>query len=543
MSEMSEERREGKVVLPGHETQATEMNCPSCGRFVGAKNKCPYCGARVTKRMSLVAIRWAAVLLATVGMGCLWMMARYKTLPVVKIGDLQPTMNFAQIKIEGAADSDARTFRNGGMGFHISDGTGSLMVFISQKQAAELKRLGRIPRAGDKVVMCGTVSLSDKDASIRLQSAEGLVLERAPAKLMKLGDIDADLKGESLTVQGQITDFSTPPAGSKKPYTLKLRDGTGERTITFWQTEYDQIREKDELMGAYARMRVSVASYRGKLQLKLTDGMSLELLPAEEIGAMDAAGAAAGAAAAAVVGAPAVPAGVPVVETKRGVGVGVVARDFSRGRTHGPVYQEIAAINKGMKGQTVRVKGRVSSVKEPGEGSLRPTEVVLYGEDGKRPLTVKYWAKTAEVIETPPKPGYLFDIKGEVDVYKGRVSLKVGSGYNIKLISDVPPSGPAVDISAAEPVAGVTADRAGEVVVVVGRLGADSPLRGGVKFPLTDAGGGVIDVVMWEGMIPAELREGLEEGMKVAVRGHVKPYGEEVNVVAEAGYSVMRIEE
>ena len=44
--------------LPGHETQSDEMACPKCGRFVGAATKCPYCGAKVEKRMSLVAIRF-----------------------------------------------------------------------------------------------------------------------------------------------------------------------------------------------------------------------------------------------------------------------------------------------------------------------------------------------------------------------------------------------------------------------------------------------------------------------------------------------------
>ena len=157
-------------VLPGHETQKLdEMNCPSCGRFVGAKIHCPYCGAKVAKRMSLVAIRYAAVLLATIGLVLLWAMAKFHDTPVVKIGDITPTMNFAQIRVDGTADSDVRTFRNGSMGFNISDGTGSLMVFISQKQGVELRRLGKLPHAGDAVRLNGTVSLSDGSAKERLR--------------------------------------------------------------------------------------------------------------------------------------------------------------------------------------------------------------------------------------------------------------------------------------------------------------------------------------------------------------------------------------
>ena len=94
--------------LPGHETQSKEMNCPACGRFVGAVSKCPYCGAKVEKRMSLVAIRWAAVLLATIGLFLLYMMAKHREIPVVMLGNIKPTMNFGQIRVIGQVDSDAR---------------------------------------------------------------------------------------------------------------------------------------------------------------------------------------------------------------------------------------------------------------------------------------------------------------------------------------------------------------------------------------------------------------------------------------------------
>ena len=79
-----------KQALPGHETQSHEMNCTNCGRFVGAVSKCPYCGAKVEKRMSLVAVRWAAVLLATIGLFLLYLMAKYREIPVVKLGDGVP---------------------------------------------------------------------------------------------------------------------------------------------------------------------------------------------------------------------------------------------------------------------------------------------------------------------------------------------------------------------------------------------------------------------------------------------------------------------
>ncbi|MBR6021919.1 MAG: hypothetical protein IK066_05810, partial [Kiritimatiellae bacterium] len=99
--------------LPGHETQSDEMACPKCGRFVGAATKCPYCGAKVEKRMSLVAIRWAAVLLATVGLVLLYFMARNYEPALIQIGDIETTMNYGSVRLVGEVKGDARPFKNG----------------------------------------------------------------------------------------------------------------------------------------------------------------------------------------------------------------------------------------------------------------------------------------------------------------------------------------------------------------------------------------------------------------------------------------------
>ena len=44
-------------------------HCPSCGRYVGPREACPYCSARLTGRTSIRAVKITAVVLATVGGG------------------------------------------------------------------------------------------------------------------------------------------------------------------------------------------------------------------------------------------------------------------------------------------------------------------------------------------------------------------------------------------------------------------------------------------------------------------------------------------
>ena len=511
-----------KEALPGHETQSSEMNCPSCGRFVGAVTKCPYCGAKVEKRMSLVAIRWAAVLLSTIGLALLFLMAKYREIPVVKLGEVKATMNFAQIRVEGVAESDARTFRTGGgMGFNFTDGTGTIMVFISQKQAQEMVERNLVPKAGDQVSFAGGLNISDDKSSMRLLSVDEFQLVRAPAATLRLADVSTDLKGSSVTVEGKVMDLFPPPANSKRPYALKLQDASGEQTINFWQTEYDQIANKDVLVGAFVRARVSVAAYQDKLQLKLASGLDLEILdgpPAADASASPAQKAAA------TFRQQAAPAPAP--------------RDFSRGRSVASTSLSVSAVTPALKGQTVRVRGRVDSVRPPKEGTKQPFAVVL--RDGNATLRATYWSNADAVISVKPSPGALFELEGVVEVYKDRPQLQVESGYKVKLVDDTPASAPAVDVSKAVPVSAITAAELGQSRVVKGTLGAPHALRGGVSYALTD-GTGTIDLVLWESVVPAEVLDALAEGVQVAAAGEVKEYEGKLQITAASGYSAMVI--
>ena len=511
---------DNQQALPGHETQSEEMNCPKCGRFVGAVTKCPYCGSKVEKRMSLVAIRWAAVLLATVGLFLLFLMAKHREIPVVKLEDVKPTMNFGQIRVDGVVESDARTFRTGGgMGFNFSDGTGTIMVFISQKQAQEMVERNLVPKAGDQVNFAGGLNISDDRASMRLLSVDEFRLIRAPAANVRLADVTTAMKGTSITIAGKVMDLFPPPADSKRPYALKLKDESGEQTINFWQTEYDQIANKDVLVGAFVRARVSVAAYQDKLQLKLAAGQDLEILDGPPA-AIEYASPAQKAAAAYQKEAPA------------------AARDFSRGRSVEATSLSVAAITAAQKGQTVRVRGRVASVSPPKEGTQQPYAVVL--QDGGASLRATYWSNVNAVIAVQPTPGALFELEGVVEVYKDRPQLKVASGYKVKLVDDTPASAPAVDVAQAVAVSSITAAEKGQTRVVQGTLGAPRALRGGVAYALTDDSG-TIDLILWESIIPVEVLDALGEGTKVAAVGEIGEYEGKLQIKAAAGHSAMVI--
>jgi DNA/RNA endonuclease YhcR with UshA esterase domain len=508
-----------KEALPGHETQSHEMNCPKCGRFVGAVTKCPYCGSKVEKRMSLIGLRWAAILLATIGLFLLFLMAKHRDVPVVMLGNIQPTMNFGQIRVIGQVETDARPFRTGtGMSFNVSDGTGKIIVFVSKKQMDALTESNLVPKAGDAIDFVGSLNISDEQSSMRLLSVKELHLTRAPAAAVRLADVTTAMKGTAITIAGKVLDVFPPPADSKRPYALKIKDDSGEQTINFWQAEYDQIADKDMLNGAWVRARVEVSTYQNKLQLKLGSGLDLEVL--EEPPA--------------------------AVETKTPAQKAAAAyrqetappRDFSRGRSVPATSLSVGAVTVDQAGQTVRVRGRVESVSPPQEGTRQPYAVML--ADGEASLRVSYWSNVNEVITVKPTPGALFEMEGVVEVYRDKPQLKVQSGYKVRLVDDTPASAPAVDITQAVAVSSIALADKGQVRVVRGTLGAPRALRGGVVYPLTDETG-TIDLVLWESIIPGEVLGALEEGAQIAATGEVGEYEGQLQLKAVPGYSAMVI--
>lgn len=506
-----------KQVLPGHETQSKEMNCPSCGRYVGAVVKCPYCGAKVEKRISLVAVRWAAVLLSTIGLFLLYLMAKYRDVPVVNLGDVEPTMNFGQIRVMGTVDSDARTFRNGGMGFNVSDGTGTIMVFVSQKQAQDLIKLNMVPRAGDTIDFTGGLNVADDRASMRLLSVRHVKLDRVPAATVRMADLQDSHVGSSVILAGKVTGVTAPPPDSNRPFDIRVADDSGEQVINCWTAEFEQIPNKENLEGAYFRARVSVDTYRNNLQLKLSSGQDLEILDAPP----------------APVEAPQSAAQKAAASIQREKAPAAPRRDFSRGRLADAV--PLASIGAGHDGQTVKVRGIVVSARPPEAGSKQPFSLIL--KDGDASIRATYWSNVDEVLADKPAVGAEFEIEGVIEIYRDKPQLKVVSGYKVRQIR--PAAAPAAPADIPDPVAvsSITAADKGQVRTVQGTLGAPRDLGKGTAYALTDDSGS-IDLILWHSSVPEEVRNTLSENQKVSAVGVVGEYEDQLQLKANPGASV-----
>ncbi|MBN1676128.1 MAG: OB-fold nucleic acid binding domain-containing protein [Kiritimatiellae bacterium] len=137
--------------------------CPSCERFIGTASSCPFCDADTARRLNLRLFRYGALALAFAGLAMLYLMARHREVAQVKVGDMDPAMNFAYIRVVGeVADSpraypDVPTARY--LGFHLDDGTGRIRIVAYDRLARELLEPGRLPRKGDRLAVAGSLRM------------------------------------------------------------------------------------------------------------------------------------------------------------------------------------------------------------------------------------------------------------------------------------------------------------------------------------------------------------------------------------------------
>lgn len=490
--------------LPGQSEQPAEIMCPSCGRFVGALTRCPHCGSRVAKRLSVRLLRYAALGLATVGLGLLYLMTTHRELPLVRVADIKPTMNFAYVRVAGTVSLDARMFKEGGkvrsMRFAVDDGTGEISVTAYRAQAEALVRNNMIPRAGDRIEVAGALSMTaNDDVVMRLQLPEHLSLTRAEMPVTGLGDVTPGMVGTSLLVEGTIAKVQAPKPGSKAPWAVTIRDDTGQRELTFWEDVYAELTDKILLApGTAVRARVSVRTYRDQLQLSLNRGADLEFP-----GAMAPAGMTAGP------GAPA-----PARDAK------AVA---------------IADITADMAGQVVKVAGRVAEFRAPAEGTKAPYEVVL--KDGDRSVTVVYWDTVARHLDNnQPVVGALVTVRGQVGVYREKIQLKVNHSDQITVEDVAPAAAPPTAAPGGEvKIATITKAMQGRTCTVRGTLGEPKSIKNGVIFPLADDSG-TIKLVLWDREVPE--RDAYRAGVRVTATGEVKEYRGDLEIIPASAQAV-----
>lgn len=135
-----------------------ETLCPSCGRFVGAYEKCPYCGAGLHKRMSLIIWKRIAVGGTLLGLLLMWFAATQMTPELVQIGEIQETYNNAQVTIRGTVVDRRLDAERGSIQLTVADESGSIGA-RSFSALPKFRELGNVPKVGDEIETVGTIQI------------------------------------------------------------------------------------------------------------------------------------------------------------------------------------------------------------------------------------------------------------------------------------------------------------------------------------------------------------------------------------------------
>lgn len=401
---------------PDAGASASSPRCPVCGEYVGAAERCARCGAAPEVRLSLRVFRWAAVGLATAGLGLLFLAARYREIPKLRVGDIERTMNFAYVRMSGVAADDARVFRRGerveSLRFTLRDDTGEIVVRAHGERAREVAERGLAPRAGDRVELAGTLQVSDEGVALRLQSADQLRVERAEVPRVSLAEIGADAEERTVLISGEVVSVQAPRAGSRAPWVVDVRDESGRGRLVFFGGVRDELPEPEALArGSRFEARVTVSSYRGETQLQLLSGRDLRWLPREERAT-------------------------PPVESS-------TAPEESRGGAPRPrsalPLTALRDVLPTRTGEIFRVRGRIESVQPPREGTSAPWQALLREDEAA--IRLVYWSDVADRIPAgaAPAPGERFEAEGRLESYRGALQLRILRARDLRRRPDETP--------------------------------------------------------------------------------------------------------
>jgi hypothetical protein len=161
--------------------------CPSCERFIGPAETCPYCDADSSQPRGMRWLRWGAVGFGVAGVALLVLTSRFRETSRVELGGVKPTMQFARVRMEGTVERNAFVGEKNGqvdyLSFTLADGTQTVRVAAYDEVAVALVRARQVPKAGERVKAEGSIVTGrDGRMRLRLDDARGIAIEAERGK-------------------------------------------------------------------------------------------------------------------------------------------------------------------------------------------------------------------------------------------------------------------------------------------------------------------------------------------------------------------------
>ena len=455
-------------------TTTTETGrCPSCGRYTGPYEACPYCGARLTGRLSMRLVKTVAVLLSTVGLILLWWMATRAEVPLISIGQAGATMNMAYVRLIGhCTRPPSYDPESDYMSFWISDDTGEIRISAYREETQQIISEGRIPGLGDLVEVAGTLRVREDFLAMTINAPQQLIITRTAPVERAIGSIEPADQYLRVRVQGQVREIYTPYEGLTL---ITVRDETGAIPVAV----------SDEL-AALSGVTPTITTSQAVEVIAAVSlyGDTPQLIPA-------------------------------------------TTADI-RPLSQAPAIAEetpIAVLTESDVGRLVRIRGTITRVEPFSSG------VKLRVDDGSGTLVVLLWKSLYDELPHPHTAqaldvGAEVTVQGALSQYRGTLELTPELADDIHILAQAPP--PEVMT-----VGDLRTVDVGRVITLQGVLGPPEPFSAGVKFTLDDGSGQII-LLLWNDVY-AEAPADLDAGAEVRVTGEVAEYRGGLELVPRHG--------
>lgn len=237
-------------------------HCPSCKRFVGPLEECPFCGADVPKKRSTIIMKYSALAIAIVGTLLLIPWATSIETPVIKVKEINPGYNNAVIKVKGIVP-DIPSYYESPTGkafyFSVDDGTGIMPIKIYDDVVKDMlafnsRKKPLIPAFGDSVEISGSLQYRSNDFYLIVNHVSQIKIRRAEPAEVSIKEIlsyKQEYEGTRVKVRGNVTsirEFSFA-------YDYIIQDSQGYKIDVFVPKslrnltgQLPEIKEKSEIL-------------------------------------------------------------------------------------------------------------------------------------------------------------------------------------------------------------------------------------------------------------------------------------------------------
>ena len=553
-------------------------HCPSCGRYIGPHEACPYCGARLAGRTSIRAVKIAAVALATVGLAILWFAAIRAEVPLIQIGQAGATMNMAYVRIEGCCTrAPSYNPESETLSFWIEDDTGDMYVSAYRAETRTIIDQDRVPALGDLVEVAGTLRVREDFLSLTINVPEQLEIARAEPVDRDIGTIAPEDQYLRVRVRGQVREIYEPYQGLTL---ITVRDGTGSIPVVVSEDLIALSPVSPTLpVGQPVEVVAAVSLYGDTPQLmpaSIADVVPLSqavpIAAEKQIGELTTTD----------VGQLAIVRG-KVIEVNpfsagvkytlddgTGAIIALLWQDVYDGMRNGPEPEIGAEVQ--VQGEISEYRGELEVIPELAEdvqvlvaaappaemtvgalatgdvgrvvtlcGTLGPPDPFSAGlkfllEDSTGQIILLLWSNVYESMAEELGAGTQVVVTGEIAEYRGELELIPRNGGEIQVtgVGVVPTPIPATAGVEARAIGDVTSADVETILLLTGILGEPETFSAGVKFPLEDDTGTII-LLLWQNVYETiPNADQLVAGARVEVMGRIEEYRGELEIIPEA---------